>query len=33
MQLWAGQSAKLSRDQPAEVTVRQMWEDALRLLP
>jgi nitronate monooxygenase len=33
MQLWAGQSAKLAQDRPAGVLCRQLWEDALRLLP
>ena len=33
MQLWAGQSAKLARAEPAGIIVRQLWEDALPLLP
>lgn len=33
MQLWAGQSAKLARSEPAGTIARQLWEDALRLLP
>jgi len=33
MQLWAGQSAKLARDQPASVIAQQLWEDASSLLP
>ncbi len=33
MQLWAGQSVKLARSEPAGTIVRQLWEDALRLLP
>jgi len=32
MQLWAGQAAKLARDQPAGATTQQLWEDASRLL-
>lgn len=32
MQLWAGQSAKLARDQPAGTIVQELWEDASRLL-
>ena len=32
MQLWAGQSAKLAQDQPAEMLCRRLWEDASRLL-
>lgn len=32
MQMWAGQSAKLARSEPAGVVVQEMWEDALRLL-
>ncbi|HXX00835.1 MAG TPA: nitronate monooxygenase [Candidatus Acidoferrales bacterium] len=33
MQLWAGQSAKLARNEPAGEIVQQLWRDALRLLP
>ena len=33
MQLWAGQSAKLARDEPAGTIAQQLWEDASRLLP
>lgn len=33
MQLWAGQAAKLARDQPAGAIVQKLWEDASRLLP
>ena len=33
MQLWAGQSAKLARDEPAGTVAQQLWEDAARLLP
>jgi len=32
MQVWAGQSAKLARDQPAGVLCQRLWEDASRLL-
>jgi nitronate monooxygenase len=32
MQLWAGQSAKLARNQPAGTITQQLWEDASRLL-
>jgi nitronate monooxygenase len=32
MQLWAGQAAKLARDQPAATIVQSLWEDASRLL-
>lgn len=32
MQMWAGQSAKLARSQPAGEIVRQLWEGASRLL-
>lgn len=32
MQLWAGQSAKLAQDQPAEMLCRRLWEEASRLL-
>jgi nitronate monooxygenase len=32
MQLWAGQAAKLTRDQPASAITQQLWEDASRLL-
>lgn len=31
MQLWAGQAAKLARDQPAGTIVEGLWEDASRL--
>jgi nitronate monooxygenase len=33
MQLWAGQSAKLARNEPAGTIVQQLWKDATRLLP
>lgn len=33
MQLWAGQSAKLAQAKPAGVLCRELWEEALRLLP
>jgi len=33
MQLWAGQSAKLARNEPAGTIAQQLWEDASRLLP
>jgi nitronate monooxygenase len=33
MQLWAGQSARLARDQPASTIAQQLWEDASSLLP
>jgi nitronate monooxygenase len=32
MQLWAGQAAKPTRDQPAGAITQQLWEDASRLL-
>ena len=32
MQLWAGQSAKFARAEPAGAIVQQLWEDAARLL-
>ncbi len=32
MQMWAGQSAKLARSEPAGEIVRQLWEGSLRLL-
>jgi nitronate monooxygenase len=32
MQLWAGQSAKFARAEPARTIVQQLWEDAGRLL-
>jgi len=32
MQLWAGQSAKLARDEPAGIICQQLWKDATRLL-
>jgi nitronate monooxygenase len=32
MQMWAGQSAKLARAEPAEEIVRQLWDGSLRLL-
>ena len=32
MQLWAGQSAKLARNQPAATITQKLWEDASRLL-
>jgi len=32
MQVWAGQAAKLARDQPAGAITQQLWEDASRLL-
>lgn len=32
MQLWAGQAAKLARNQPAGTISQQLWEDASRLL-
>ena len=33
MQLWAGQSAKLARAEPAADLTRQLWLDACQLLP
>jgi nitronate monooxygenase len=33
MQLWAGQSAKLARNEPAGTIAQQLWVDASRLLP
>jgi nitronate monooxygenase len=32
MQLWAGQSAKLARNEPAGTITQQLWEQASRLL-
>jgi nitronate monooxygenase len=32
MQMWAGQSAKLARSQPAREIVRQLWNGSRRLL-
>jgi nitronate monooxygenase len=32
MQIWAGQSAKLARAEPAGEIVRQLWDGSLRLL-
>ena len=32
MQLWAGQSAKLARNEPAGTITQQLWEEASRLL-
>ncbi|HZQ51424.1 MAG TPA: nitronate monooxygenase [Bryobacteraceae bacterium] len=32
MQMWAGQSAKLARAEPAGVVVQEIWEEALELL-
>ena len=32
MQMWAGQSAKLARSEPAREIVRQLWEGSRRLL-
>ncbi|HZW80686.1 MAG TPA: nitronate monooxygenase [Candidatus Deferrimicrobiaceae bacterium] len=32
MQMWAGQAAKLARHEPAGAIVRELWEDASRLL-
>jgi nitronate monooxygenase len=32
MQMWAGQSAKLARPEPAGEIVRQLWDGSLRLL-
>jgi nitronate monooxygenase len=32
MQLWAGQAAKLARDQQAGTIAQQLWEDASRML-
>ena len=32
MQMWAGQSAKLARSEPAGDIVRQLWDGSLRLL-
>lgn len=31
MQMWAGQSAKLARPEPAGVVVQEIWENALRM--
>jgi nitronate monooxygenase len=33
MQLWAGQSAKLARDDSASTIAQQLWKDASGLLP
>ncbi len=32
MQLWAGQAAKLARDQPAGTIAQELWESATRLV-
>ncbi len=32
MQMWAGQSAKLARAEPAGTIIRQLWEDAINFL-
>jgi nitronate monooxygenase len=32
MQLWAGQAAKLARNEPAGAISQQLWEEASRLL-
>lgn len=32
MQIWAGQAARLARNQPASAITRQLWDDASRLL-
>jgi nitronate monooxygenase len=32
MQMWAGQSAKLARGEPAGLVVQEMWEEAARLV-
>ena len=32
MQMWAGQSAKLGRTDPAETVCQELWEEASRLL-
>jgi nitronate monooxygenase len=32
MQLWAGQAAKLARNQPAGTISQELWEEASRLL-
>jgi hypothetical protein len=32
MQMWAGQSARLARPDPAADIVRQLWNDAQLLL-
>jgi nitronate monooxygenase len=33
MQMWAGQSARLARTDPAGTIVRQLWDEASQLLP
>ena len=33
MQLWAGQSAKLARNEAAGTICEELWEEASRLLP
>ena len=33
MQLWAGQSARLARNDPAATIIQQLWQDARGLLP
>jgi hypothetical protein len=33
MQSWAGQGAALSRPEPADALMRQLWEDAQALVP
>ena len=32
MQMWAGQSAKFARSEPAGTIVQELWEEASRLL-
>jgi NAD(P)H-dependent flavin oxidoreductase YrpB (nitropropane dioxygenase family) len=32
MQMWAGQSAKLARNERAGTITQQLWEEASRLL-
>lgn len=32
MQMWAGQAAKLAKDQPAGAFTQQLWDEALKLL-
>jgi len=32
MQAWAGQSAKLAQNLPADVLCRELWQDAVRMI-
>jgi NAD(P)H-dependent flavin oxidoreductase YrpB (nitropropane dioxygenase family) len=33
MQTWAGQGAAMSRSEPADALMRQLWQEAQALLP